>query len=104
MGLPVSRLKTGTPARLDGRSIDWAALEWQHGDADHPRFSHSGTPNAWPPLPCAITVSYARRRLIPRVIERDDSPACVYLAPPPGPASAGPAKPPPPQDVTLSSW
>ncbi|MFZ4382825.1 MAG: FAD-dependent oxidoreductase, partial [Sandarakinorhabdus sp.] len=55
MGLPVSRLKTGTPARLDGRSIDWAALEWQHGDADHPRFSQSGTPNARPPLPCAIT-------------------------------------------------
>jgi tRNA uridine 5-carboxymethylaminomethyl modification enzyme len=55
MGLPVSRLKTGTPARLDGRSIDWAALEWQHGDADDPRFSQGGAPSNRPALPCAIT-------------------------------------------------
>ncbi len=55
LGLPVSRLKTGTPARLDGRSIDWSALEWQYGDADDPRFSRFGQPNARPPLPCAIT-------------------------------------------------
>ena len=55
LGLPVSRLKTGTPARLDGRSIDWSALEWQYGDSDDPRFSHFGTANYRPPLPCAIT-------------------------------------------------
>jgi tRNA uridine 5-carboxymethylaminomethyl modification enzyme len=66
MGLPVSRLKTGTPARLDGRSVDWAVLDWQHGDADDPRFSHTGPVNRRPALPCAITRTNAETHRIIR--------------------------------------
>jgi tRNA uridine 5-carboxymethylaminomethyl modification enzyme len=39
LGLRLGRLKTGTPARLDGRSIDWARLEMQAGDDDPVPFS-----------------------------------------------------------------
>jgi tRNA uridine 5-carboxymethylaminomethyl modification enzyme len=54
LGLPVSRLKTGTPPRLDARSIDWAVLDLQYGDADDPAFA--GAPqHRTPQLPCGIT-------------------------------------------------
>jgi tRNA uridine 5-carboxymethylaminomethyl modification enzyme len=39
LGLRVGRLKTGTPARLDGRTIDWAACEQQAGDSPPEPFS-----------------------------------------------------------------
>lgn len=38
-GLPLGRLKTGTPPRLDGRTIHWAELEMQQGDAEPEPFS-----------------------------------------------------------------
>jgi tRNA uridine 5-carboxymethylaminomethyl modification enzyme len=39
LGLNWSRLKTGTPPRLDGRTIDWSQFEAQHGDLDPTPFS-----------------------------------------------------------------
>ena len=39
LGLDWTRLKTGTPPRLDGRSIDWSVFEKQYGDADPTPFS-----------------------------------------------------------------
>jgi tRNA uridine 5-carboxymethylaminomethyl modification enzyme len=54
--LPVGRLKTGTPPRLDGRTIDFSVMELQPGDEPPPVFSFIGTREMHPPqLPCWIT-------------------------------------------------
>ena len=54
--LPVGRLKTGTPPRLDGRSIDFSQLTAQPGDNPAPVFSFLGSPDQHPhQLPCWIT-------------------------------------------------
>ena len=54
LGLSTARLKTGTPPRLDGRTIDWATLEWQRGDDEPSMFSTCTVARA-PSLPCAVT-------------------------------------------------
>lgn len=55
LALPVGRLKTGTPPRLDGRTIDWARLESQPGDEDPAMFSFlNRTPEARQ-ISCGIT-------------------------------------------------
>ncbi len=53
--LPMARLKTGTPPRLDGRSIDWARLEEQPSDAEPWAMSAMGLGRVLPQLACAIT-------------------------------------------------
>ena len=54
-GFPLGRLKTGTPPRLDGRSIDWAALEMQAGDEPPEPFSALTTAITNPQISCGIT-------------------------------------------------
>ena len=55
LGLPMARLKTGTPPRLDGRTIDWARLDRQPSDRDPWTFSALGPGRVAPQLACAIT-------------------------------------------------
>jgi len=56
MKLPVGRLKTGTPPRLDGRTIDFSVMEQQPGDSPEPVFSFVGRRDMHPrQLPCWIT-------------------------------------------------
>jgi len=55
MGLPMTRLKTGTPPRLDGRKIDWARLERQPSDDEPWTMSPLSPGRPLPQLVCAIT-------------------------------------------------
>jgi tRNA uridine 5-carboxymethylaminomethyl modification enzyme len=55
LGFAMGRLKTGTPARLDGRTIDWAALEVQQGDDPPLPFSTLTDRITTPQIPCHIT-------------------------------------------------
>jgi tRNA uridine 5-carboxymethylaminomethyl modification enzyme len=65
--LPVGRLKTGTPPRIDGRSIDFSVMQRQPGDDPAPAFSFLGTPQMHPrQLPCWITHTNARTHEIIR--------------------------------------
>ncbi len=53
--LPMARLKTGTPPRLDGRTIDWSRLDVQPSDAGDWTFSSLSQCRTAPQLFCAIT-------------------------------------------------
>lgn len=55
LGFPLGRLKTGTPARLNGKTIDWAALEEQKGDEKPVPFSYMNTEITVPQISCYIT-------------------------------------------------
>jgi tRNA uridine 5-carboxymethylaminomethyl modification enzyme len=54
-GLQMGRLKTGTPPRLDGKTIDWASLEMQQGDEPPTPFSFLTTRITTPQIACGIT-------------------------------------------------
>lgn len=66
LGLPIARLKTGTPPRLDGRTIDWAALDEQPSDAAGWTMSDMGPGRVTPQLFCAITRTNAQTHEIIR--------------------------------------
>ena len=55
LGLTVSRFKTGTPPRVDGRTVDWSKVERQDGDQDDYRFSFYQRLERPRQLPCWIT-------------------------------------------------
>src|SRR5581483_5807093 len=65
--LPVGRLKTGTPPRIDGRTIDFSKMEEQPGDVPTPVFSFLGSPDQHPrQVSCWITHTNARSHEIIR--------------------------------------
>lgn len=68
MQLPQGRLKTGTPPRIDGRTIDFSVLEEQPGDLDPvPVFSYMGSADMHPrQVPCWITHTNAKTHEIIR--------------------------------------
>nr|WP_282569028.1 tRNA uridine-5-carboxymethylaminomethyl(34) synthesis enzyme MnmG [Aliiroseovarius sp. S2029] len=59
-GLPLGRLKTGTPPRLDGRSINWDILDRQPGDDDPVVFSFLNTKPEARQISCGITHTNAQ--------------------------------------------
>lgn len=63
-GLSMGRLKTGTPARLDGRTIAWDALEMQPADADPVPFSFLTDRIGVPQIACGITETNAETHKI----------------------------------------
>jgi tRNA uridine 5-carboxymethylaminomethyl modification enzyme len=69
--LPLGRLKTGTPPRLDGRTIDWAGLDIQPGDDPPQPMSYLTARIAVPQIPCHITeTTPAGHELIRRNLHR----------------------------------
>ena len=61
LSLPVGRLKTGTPPRLDGKTIDFSVMQRQPGDEPVPVFSFLGSAGQHPrQIPCWITHTNAR--------------------------------------------
>ncbi|WP_420458411.1 tRNA uridine-5-carboxymethylaminomethyl(34) synthesis enzyme MnmG [Neolewinella sp.] len=55
LGFESGRMKTGTPARLDGRTLDYSAMTEQPGDENPGRFSYTDTPQLVDQLPCHVT-------------------------------------------------
>src|SRR5574341_850208 len=67
MKLPVGRLKTGTPPRLDGRTIDFSAMDMQPGDSPEPVFSFLGRREMHPrQMSCWITHTNERTHQVIR--------------------------------------
>ena len=71
LNLPMGRLKTGTPPRLDGRTINWAALDVQASDDGDWTFSDLTPARTAPQLWCAITrTTHATHDVIRNALDR----------------------------------
>ncbi|MEM1320894.1 MAG: tRNA uridine-5-carboxymethylaminomethyl(34) synthesis enzyme MnmG [Bacteroidota bacterium] len=55
LGFESGRMKTGTPPRIDGRSLDWSVMEVQPGDEQASKFSYTDTPKLEKQRPCHVT-------------------------------------------------
>ena len=90
--LPMARLKTGTPPRLDGRTIDWAVLAEQASDAEPWCMSVMNKARANPQIACAITRTNGRSHDVIRanLHRRQDPPLCRPRWPPGIPRAGGP--------------
>lgn len=55
LGFESGRMKTGTPPRVDGRTLDYSRMEIQHGDENPGKFSFTDTPSLKNQLPCHVT-------------------------------------------------
>lgn len=64
LNLPLGRLKTGTPPRIDGRTINWDAVETQPGDAAPVMFSYLSDAPVAPQIACGITHTNAATHAI----------------------------------------
>lgn len=73
--LPTGRLKTGTPPRLDGKTIEWSGLERQDGDDEPTLFSFLSTKVVAPQISCGITHTNARTH---EIIEKNLSKSAMY--------------------------
>ncbi len=75
LGLPISRLKTGTPARLDGRTIDWDGIEMQAADVEPVAFSFLTERIEVPQIACGVTWTNAETH---RIIAENITQSAVY--------------------------
>lgn len=75
LGFSMGRLKTGTPARLDGRTIDWTGLEMQPADAEPAPFSFLTSKIRVPQIECGVTHTTKETHA---VIERNLKRSAVY--------------------------
>jgi tRNA uridine 5-carboxymethylaminomethyl modification enzyme len=74
-GLTVSRFKTGTPPRIDGRTVDWTKVDRQDGDLDDYRFSFHYRAERPRQVPCWITWAGAE---VKEIIQRHLKESALY--------------------------
>ncbi len=74
-GLEVARFKTGTPPRIDGRSVDYSVIEQQDGEEGDHRFSFYSRQEVLPQLPCWITWTGAE---LQRIVQKNLSRSALY--------------------------